>query len=380
MKFDRLRALQDKLVADRIPGNDCIIRKDRKEVYRYMTGFADMEQRREMRGDELYFFWSATKVITTSLGMRLHEEGKFLMTDPLSEYMPEFKEMTIRKMIDGKEEIVPAEKQIKVGQLFNMTAGFDYNFATKPIAAVREETNGRCPTREIVRAMAKSPLQFEPGSMWSYSLCHDVLGGFLEVVAGKRLRDYANEVLFEPLGMTDTCYNFPSEEKRDRMAVQYTYREDLGKCLPSNNVCAHILGPEYDSGGAGVISSCADYMKFADTIANYGLAENGYRYLSPASIDLWRTNTLNSEQMGEFNWGQLSGYGYGYGVRTMMNPAASGALSPVGEFGWGGAAGVWVIIDPKNSMSLVYTQHMLGNNEEYIAPRLRNVAYACLEV
>ncbi|MBE6626742.1 MAG: beta-lactamase family protein [Ruminococcaceae bacterium] len=380
MNFDRLRALQDKLVADRIPGNDCIIRKDRREVYRYMTGFADMEQRREMRGDELYFFWSATKVITTSLGMRLHEEGKFLMTDPLSEYMPEFKEMTVRKMIDGKEELVPAEKQIKVGQLFNMTAGFDYNFATKPIAAVREETDGRCPTREIVRAIAKSPLLFEPGSMWAYSLCHDVLGGFIEVIAGKRLRDFAREVLFDPLGMEDTCYNFPSDEKKARMAVQYTYREDLGKCLPTNNVCQHILGPEYDSGGAGVISSCADYMKFADTIANYGLAENGYRYLSPASIDLWRSNTLDSEQIKAFVWPQLNGYGYGYGVRTMMNPAVCGGLSPVGEFGWGGAAGVWVIIDPKNSMSLVYTQHMLGNNEEYIAPRLRNVAYACLEL
>ena len=380
MKFDRLRAFQDKLVADRIPGNDCIIMKDHKQIYRYMTGFADMENRREMSGDELYFFWSASKVITTSLALKLHEEGKFLMNDPLSEYMPEFKEMTVRKMIDGKEEIVPAEKQIKVGQLFNMTAGFDYNFATKHVAAVREETNGRCPTREIVRAIAKSPLQFEPGSIWSYSLCHDVLGGFVEVMAGKRLRDYANEVLFEPLGMSDTCYNFPSDEKRERMAVQYTYREDLGKCLPSNNVCAHILGPEYDSGGAGVISTCADYMKFADTIAGYGMSSNGYRYLSPATIDLWRTNTLNPTQMEAYTWGHLVGYGYGYGVRTMMHPEYCGALSPVGEFGWGGAAGVWVILDPKNSMALVYTQHMLGNNEEWIAPRLRNIAYSCLEL
>ncbi|MBE6617266.1 MAG: beta-lactamase family protein [Ruminococcaceae bacterium] len=379
MNFDRLRAFQDKLVADRIPGNDCMICKNHEEIYRYNTGFANMETRREMQGDELYFFWSATKVITTSLALRLHEEGKFLMTDPLEEYMPEFGNMTIRKMIDGKEEIVPAEKKIRVDQLFNMTAGFDYNFSTDHIAAVRDKTGGRCPTREIMGAIAKSPLQFEPGELWSYSLCHDVLGGLVEVIAGKRLRDYAREVLFDPLGMDDTCYNFPAEDKLERMAVQYYWREDLGKCLPTNNVCQHILGPDYDSGGAGVISTCEDYMKFADTIANYGKAANGYRYLSPASINLWRTNTLSCEQSKALVWPHLMGYGYGYGVRTMMQPEKCGSLSPVGEFGWGGAAGVWVIIDPNNSMALVYTQHMLGNNEEYIAPRLRNIAYACME-
>lgn len=379
MKFDRLRALQERFVAERIPGNDCMICKDHLEIYRYNTGFANMETRREMQGDETYFFWSASKVITTSLALRLHEEGKFVMDDPLSEYLPEFRDMTIRKMIDGKEEIVPAEKQIKVGQLFNMTAGLDYNVATPHIAAVRKETDNRCPTREIVKAIAKSPLLFEPGEVWAYSLCHDVLGGLIEVVSGKLLRDYAREVLFDPLGMTDTSYNLSGKEQRERMAVQYSWRDDLGKCVPTNNVCQLILGPDYDSGGAGVISTCEDYMKFADTIANFGKAANGYRYLSPASINLWRTNTLDSEQIKTYDWPHMNGYGYGYGVRTLMHPEKCGSLSPVGEFGWGGAAGVWVIIDPDNSLAIVYTQHMLGNNEEYIAPRLRNVAYACLE-
>lgn len=379
MNFDKLRAFQDKLVADRIPGNDCMVMKDHQEIYRYMTGFANMEKRQEMRGDELYFFWSATKLITTSLGLRLHEEGKFVMTDPLSEYMPEFKDMTVRKVIDGKEEIVPAEKQITIGQLFNMTAGFDYNFGTEHVTAVREATGGRCPTREIMKAISKAPLHCEPGSYWIYSLCHDVLGGFIEVVAGKKLRDYAREVLFDPLGMDDTCYNLPSADKLERMAVQYSYREDLGKCVPTNNVCQHILGPDYDSGGAGVVTSCSDYMKFADTIANFGKAANGYRYLSPASVNLWRSNTLDSEQIKTFEWPHLNGYGYGYGVRTMIDPASCGSLSPVGEFGWGGAAGVWVIIDPDNSLAMVYTQHMLGNDEIYIAPRLRNTFYSCLD-
>lgn len=379
MELTRIREFQDRLVAWRIPGNDCSIFVGGNEVYRYATGWADVENGRRMCGDELYYFWSASKVITTSLALRLHEAGLFTMNDPLYEYIPEFREMYIRTTVDGREELAPAKSPIRVGQLFNMTAGFDYNFNTPAVNALRKETDCRCTTLEVVRAMAKSPLCFEPGTRWQYSLCHDVLGSFIEAVTGKRLRDYAREVLFEPLGMEDTCYNLPSAEKLGRMAVQYDYRDDLGKYLRTKNVCGHILGENYDSGGAGIVSGCADYMKFASCIAGGGTAKNGYRYLSRATIDLWRRNTLTDEQLSrDFTWEQLAGYGYGYGVRTMLHPERGGALSPVGEFGWGGAAGVWVIIDPDNDVALVYTQHMLNNQEAYISPRLRNILYSCL--
>jgi len=378
MNFDRLRAYQDYLVSWRIPGCDCSVFKDHKEVYRYRTGWADRENGRLMQGDELYFFWSASKVITTSLGMRLHEEGKFLMTDPLCEYMPEFAHMKIRSTVDGKEELIDAKKPILVKHLFNMTAGFDYNFGSH-VDEVRKATNGVCPTREVAKAIAKNPLCFEPGEHWNYSLCHDVLGAFIEVVAGKKLRDYAREVLFDPLGMDDTCYNLHDSEKMKRLAVQYNYHDGLDKYMPTNNTCGHILGSGYDSGGAGIVSSCTDYMKFADTVANLGTAANGYRYLSPATVNLWRSNTLEGQPLHDFNWPQLVGYGYGYGVRTMLNPAKGGSLGPVGEMGWGGAAGVQVVIDPSNHVALVYTQHMLNNQETIIAPRLRNILYGCLD-
>lgn len=370
--FTKLREFQDYLVGWRIPGNDCSVFKDGREIYRYCAGYADVENGRRMRGDELYYFWSASKVITTSLALRLHEAGLYAMNDSLADYIPEFRDM---RLSNGE----PAANQIKIKHLFNMSAGFDYNFNTPAINEVREKTNGRCPTLDVARAIAKSPLQFEPGSHWSYSLCHDVLGAFIETVSGKRLRDYAREVLFDPLGMDDTCYNLPADDLLGRMAVQYNYRDDLGKYLPTNNTCGHILGPDYDSGGAGVISGCSDYMKFASCIAQGGTASNGYRYLSPATIRLWRTNTLSREQLErDFCWDHMSGYGYGYGVRTMLHPEECGSLSPIGEFGWGGAAGVWVIIDPDNNLALVYTAHMLNNQEQYVSQRLRNILYSCL--
>ena len=383
MNFDKLRAYQDYLTAWRIPGNDCMVMQDHRELYRYCSGWADVENRRPMQGDELYYFWSASKVVTTCLALRLLEEGKYRLNEPLECYLPEFSDMKVCVKTDDGEELVPANKKILIKNLFNMSAGFDYSFNTPAIEAVKKATDGRCPTREIARAMAQSPLYFEPGEGYRYSVCHEILGAFIEVVSGMKLRDYARKVLFEPLGMTDTSYNLPDDRsKLDRMAVQYNYRDDLDKYLPTNNTCGHILGPDYDSGGAGIVSTCADYMKFADAIVNGGKAANGYRVLSPATISLWRTNTFDENQLRMFSGKRdcyMLGYGYGLGVRTMIDRAAAGSLGPIGEFGWGGAAGVWVILDPDNRLALVYTQHMLNNQEWHNAPRLRNVLYACME-
>ena len=378
MDFTRLKAFQDTLVRWRIPGCDCMVTKDHETVYRYFTGWADREAGRAMAGGELYFFWSASKLITTCLGLRLLEEGRFAMNDPISDVLPEFRDMRVRRVINGQEEIVTAKRPILARHLFTMTAGFDYNFATPAVTEVRQRTDGRCPTREVVRAIAASPLCFEPGERWQYSLCHDVLGAYIEALAGRRLRDYAKETIFDPLGMTDTSYNLPDAGKLSRMAVQYNWRDDLGKAVPTNNTCGHILGPEYDSGGAGVVSTCADYMKFADAVANGGTAANGYRLLSPRTVSLWHEDTLTPEQRACYDWGHLAGYGYGFGVRTLTDRAAAGTNAPVGEFGWGGAAGVWVILDTENRLALVYAQHMLNNQEPFISQRLRNILYACL--
>jgi CubicO group peptidase (beta-lactamase class C family) len=380
MDFSKLREFQDYLASWRIPGNDCSVYMDGVEVYRHMAGYSDVERRLKICGSELYFFWSASKMITTSLALRLFEEGRFKMNDPLSEYIPEFRDMSVRVNTRVKEETVPATRSIEIRHLLNMTAGLDYNFNTPHINALRKSTNNKCTAIDIAREIAKSPLAYEPGTHWNYSLCHDVLGALIEVLTGKRLRDYAREVLFDPLGMTDTSYNLPSESKMQRMAHQYIWRDDLGKYIPTQKTCNHILGSEYDSGGAGIISTCDDFITFASCIACGGTAKNGYRYLSPETVELWRTNTLTPEQIGHISnkFPQLSGYGYGLGVRTMLYPDACGSLSPTGEFGWDGAGGVTVIIDTDRKLALVYTQHMLESQQEYFFPKLRDALYASI--
>ena len=140
----------------------------------------------------------------------------------------------------------------------------------------------------------------------------------------------------------------------------------------------HILGPDYDSGGAGMISCPEDYILFADAMANGGVGKTGAQILSPATIDLMRTNCLTEEQRRTFSWAQLAGYGYGFGVRTMIDRAGGGSIGPIGEFGWGGAAGALVYISPEKKTAVYLAQHTLNPHEDKVLPELRNVVFAAI--
>jgi CubicO group peptidase (beta-lactamase class C family) len=242
--------------------------------------------------------------------------------------------------------------------------------------------------------MALDPLAFEPGAHWRYSLCHDVLAAVISVISGKKFRDYMKDNIFDPLGMEDTVYHH-TPETLERTAQQYTFVGDAGQITnlveAQKNGCdsqgyfknigkkvSYILGEEYDSGGAGIITTISDYAKFAAALGCGGMGLTGERILSPYTVDLMRTNRLGPEQLKDFNWRQLAGCGYGLGVRTHIDPVKSGLICNLGEFGWGGAAGASVIVDPDIGLGVFYVQHTQNPREEYYQPRLRNLVYACL--
>ena len=380
MDFTELIRFEDEMTASTVPGMDISVAVDGREVFRRQSGYSDIESGTKMRGDELFFLWSGTKLITSSLGMRLVEEGRLDLDAPVYEYLPEYRSLTVRTVTDGREEIHTAENTMLVSQLFSMTAGFDYNFASPEIADVRRRTDGHCPTREIAKAIAKMPLSFEPGTHFEYSKCHDVLAAVIEVAAGKKMRDYARETLFDPLGMNDTFYGQPNDSQQARMATQYLWRGDLGKAVPTKKVCNMILGDEYDSGGAGVVTSCDDYMKFASTLACGGTAKNGYCYLLPTTIEKWANGTpLNDTQQAEFEgkWGM--GHTYGYGVRRIVDHRAFDADDRYNDFGWGGAAGMRVHISPDAHVSAILLTHILElPDARLFEKRFRNTVFRCL--
>ena len=261
-----------------------------------------------------------------------------------------------------------------------MTGGFNYNLNRESIKRVKNETLGKCPTLDVVRALASDPLDFDPGSDYRYSLCLDVIGGIIELVSGKRLSDYMKENIFAPLGMKNTSFGL-TDSKMERLATQYLYDDNLkAPVAVAKNYNPYVFGSEYDSAGAGLISSVEDQIIFADALTHYGVGRNGNRILSPYTINLMRTNILNEAQLKSFykHGNHAVGYGYGLGVRTNMNPEMSGNIMPKGEFGWDGARLSYLSACPETGISIFHAEHM-GKFHGTVIPRLRNIIYSCID-
>lgn len=389
MDFVYMKNLMDRLTSWRIPGNSVCIYKDGKQVFSYQSGYSDVERGIKMQGGELFNIYSCSKPATVTAALQLYEQGYFLLSDPLYDYIPEFKEMYVRK---GNGELVAAKNPITMRHLFTMTAGLTYDAGTA-LEKAGKITDGKMNTLAVAKYIAENPLAFHPGEKWNYSLCHDVLAAAVEVISGKRFRDYMRENIFEPLEMKDTFYHLP-EGMEHKMAQQYRYvnseeeltpeqlqskrQEKEGRVVNAGLDNYLIFGSEYDSGGAGIISTVEDYAKFAAALAGGGKGVNGERILSAGTVDLLRTSQLDDVQSKEFTWPQMHGYGYGLGVKTMINRALSGSPGSYGEFGWGGAAGATILVDPDENLAMFYAHHMLNPHEEYYQPRIRNVLYTCL--
>ncbi len=374
MDFTPLARFVDSLIDYGIPSADILVKQGHKTLFAHRAGWKDMENRIPLQGDERYFMYSCSKVITCTAAMQLFEQGYFLLNDPVSKFIPEFADIKVKEA-DGslRKPAVP----VQMKHLFSMSAGLDYNLRSDAILEVKKKTGGLCPTVEVAKAIASGPISFDPGTRWQYSLCHDVLAAVVEIISGERFSDYVTNHIFKPLGMTRSCFHADAIPESE-FACQYQMNEKTRKVTPVPLKASYILGSEYDSGGAGIISTVHDYSLFVDAMACGGVGSSGARILSPAAISLMATNQLNDAQLADMHtWIQMVGYGYGLGVRTMMD-RTQGSLSPVGEFGWGGAAGSYVVIDPINHLSIFYAQHMLNNQEPYVHPRLRNITYSCL--
>lgn len=379
MDFKRVKYFMEDVVAEgKAPSNAIIIYKDGKEVFRYACGYADVENNISLTGTEHFMIYSCSKIATVTAGLQLLERGKFVLSDPLYAYIPEFKEMYVK---DKQGVITKAQNPITIGDLFSMTAGFTYNMNSEGFKRAGEVTGGRYDTVETIRCVASDPLIFEPGSHWGYSIGHDVLAAVISVISGEKFRDYMKQELFDPLGMTQTVYH-PTQKIKENMAPQYRYVEDNGKGghFVNHGLSNHLIpGEEYDSGGAGVITTLDDYIKLIAALANYGKGNNGERILSSNTVDLMRTSRLTQAQVQDFAWKRFQGYGYGLGVRTHMNRALSGVNCSIGEFGWDGAAGALAMIDPEKNLAVFYAQHILEPRQEWYQPRLKNVLYSCLD-
>jgi len=378
MDFVKVTDFMESLQESGIPGTDLAIYIKGKKVYRKQTGFADLEAKTPITSDTLYPIYSMTKIVTCVSALQLYEKGLFTLTDPLYEYIPEYKNMNVKtEQSNGSVLIAPAKNPIRIVDLFTMSSGLTYNF-TPELEKLASKTKDNFSLKEFAMALAKDALFFEPGTHYHYSFSHDILGYLIEVITGKTLGAYFKDNIFSPLSMKDTFFKLP-KDKENRMITCYEYDEKSKKHKRQKNLPIRFdLDCKYESGGGGLISTTDDYAIFANALCAGGTAANKYRIISKPTIELMRTNHLDDIRMKDYDWLHHSGYGYGLGVRTMVDKAVGGSNSSIGEFGWSGMAGTYVLIDPAMDLTYVYMQQLMPSKEEYVAPRLRNVIYGCL--
>lgn len=345
------------------PSSDVIIYHNHKEIFRYFRGSKDAAGTMPIDGSEIYFLYSATKPITCTAAMQLIERGIIGIDDPVSKYIPEYAHLTYK---DG-DEVKECKEVMTVRHLFAMRAGFNYG---NPVAWQLKNTMPEADTIEAVKALITHPLDFEPGTDFRYSFCHDVLAAIVEIASGMKFSECLKMNVFEPLGMNNTGFHV-TEDMLPRFAEQYNFVD--GEIKPISKSCRFKLTDNYESGGAGLYSCIDDYIKFADALANHGTAFNGYQLLKPETVELMRANQNFHPDLPV-----RAGYGYAFGVRTMLDPIAAGSDAPTAfEFGWDGAAGAYVAIDPYHKLTCVYLHHVMNHGKVYeeTHPVIRDTMY-----
>jgi CubicO group peptidase (beta-lactamase class C family) len=393
--MNRLTPLLKSFVEKGPAGCACKVVQRGETLYEECFGSADLERKQPITLDTIYRIHSLSKVVTCTAALMLFERGHYLLNDPLEEYLPEFKDPLVKKRLSsGEWTTAPAASSIRIKHLFSMTSGLTYGVApglrikddfletARETGKLMDEMNRKAASgekvslREFSKALANVPLAFDPGTHRQYGLSHDILGALIEVLTGKTLGRFLQDEIFDPLGMKDTFFRIP-DDKKERLCSLYN-RSDDGTLTKNTNLDANYQPDAVmEMGGGGLLSTLGDYSRFAQALACGGELD-GARILSPNTIRLMATNHLGPVQMADFNIPHLAGYGYGLGVRVMIDPAAGGSNGSIGEFGWAGAAGTWVLIDPKEQLSAVYMQQMFPHFEAYHQPRLSNVIYGAL--
>ncbi len=384
---ERLTPLLKSFVEKGPRGCSLEVMRQGKTLYRHCEGYADTQTQTPITPDTIFRIYSMSKVITCTAALMLYERGLFALNDPLEEYLPEFKNPRVfRYSANNSLSVSPAARSIRIRDLFTMTSGYPYpgqdTETARQMGKYLDELDkgnfpqdGTPPLRAFTKALAAIPLAFDPGSHWMYGMSHDILGALIETLAGKPFGQFLNDEIFTPLGMRDTAFRI-TQEKRGRLCGMYGFEE--GGVI---NQITHMdkdfqPGAVFEGGGGGLLSTLGDYGRFAHLMALGEL--DGVRLLSPHTLRLMASNHLNAAQMADYSWSQLTGYGYGLGVRVLVDPAAGGCASSVGEFGWAGMAGTLVYIDPAEQLSAVYMQNFLPNQETLHMPLLRDVIYGAL--
>ena len=390
-RLEHLHAvMQEAVDKKQIAGIVTILARHGKVVDYRTYGQRDMESSAPMTKDAIFRDYSMTKPVTGVAMMILYEQGKWLPSDPISKYIPEFAHLKVYKGVDadGKMILVDPDHAPTMRELMTHTAGFTYGyFGSTPVDAMYRESQPlqSANLQEMIDKLAKLPLLYQPGKGWTYSVSMDIEGYIVEKLSGQTLPDFFAKNIFTPLGMKDAGFYVP-EAKWSRFATNYTNTPD-GALTPQpvgalgGRVRAYSTQPTMPSGGGGMVSTAEDYFRFAEMLAHGGEL-NGARILAPASVKLMSSNHVPLSLLtGEFGIGlqiMRPGFGYGYNCAVVYDPAEANLPEGKGTFFWDGAAGTWFWIDPTNDVVFVGMIQHMGNAKPNLQYLSRAAVYGAL--
>ena len=389
LSSDRLEriatAVQHNIDDKRIAGAVTLVVRHGKVAWFKAQGMADREASKSMPADAMFRICSMTKPITSVAVMMLYEEGKFLLDDPVSKYLPEFKNpRVLAKPASGAPYTIPSTKEITIRDLLRHTSGITYQW-NDDLGAMYEKADVASGLLQYdgtigdsVKHLAALPLLFNPGDRFEYSLGVDVLGRLVEVVSGKPLDEFFRTRIFEPVGMKDT-YFFPPDNKLNRLATAYTYYPDKGlNRFPETPIRegSFVYSADYPSrgskklfsGGAGLVSTVMDYARFCQMMLDDGKVGNT-RLLSRKSVEL-----MTHDQLGKISADM--GFGLGFGVDGVKAPLSE--LGSVGSYAWGGFFYTTFSIDPKEQMIVVFMAQLHPTGDLTLDRQVHELAYQAI--
>ena len=380
--FSRLDALLERFVEQGTnPGCAAAVMQGDELIYHGEAGYADIASGKKVDIHSMFSQASTTKLFTYAILGMIYEEGKFLFSDPLYEYLPEWR--NTRKYVtlpNGAVETAPLEKPITIRDAVAMMCGLPYCMVpavdpeTPTLAAMSRRMeellkNGLSTIAEEVRAMAGVPVMFEPGSHWQYGFGSEITGVLVETFEGKPLREVFRDRIIDPLELEDAD-TFARPQNRDRIVTNYA-KKGPGLFEPAADFSS--LDPDSVPAGArpNLLISARDFAVFMQMLANGGTYK-GRKFLGAGTVAMLHENQLGPVQARDFENDYLAGYGYGLGYRTLLT-RKYGHNGNLGDFGWTGGTGTWVEADPVAKFAVTYMHNMRPNEELYHHHRVRAV-------
>ena len=375
----------------KLPGALLSVSRYGEPVYQAIVGHADVERGVPLAADTIFRIYSMTKPLTSVALMMLVEEGKVALDDPVHRYIPEWRDLGVFEAGTHRTGFRTrrATRPMQIVDLLRHTAGLTYGFQlrTNVDAAYRAHKIGEIEKAgtlaDMIAGVAKLPLEFSPGDAWNYSIATDVVGYLVGKISGEPFEDFLGRRILQPLGMVDTGFHVAAD-KAHRLAACYETTATGIKLQDDPATSSYLQPPAFVSGGGGLVSTAADYMRFGEALLNGGTL-GGHRLISRKTLDLMTANhlpggaSIAAMSVSLFSEAAYDGVGFGLGFATTIDAARTLMPGSDGDYFWGGAASTFFWVDPAEALVAVFMTQLIPSSTYPVRRELRTLVYAAVD-